>query len=221
MLASRAAVAAICLRSAAARWISSCEVRSLAGQIPLALRHRPVDLRLLPHLARIPAPQRSLAAIQLLPGGGQQVPRAFQGLICAPAPAFCIGTESSYPLVYLSLALTGLLFALGQMGLAFVGRPLAVVGDGLPFVGRPLAVVGDGLPFVGRPLAVVGLRPCASRFTVHASKDAGQPKLISPRTTWTAICSTGVLVAKARAASRSSASSTPQSHCTDTMPAAW
>ena len=74
-------------------------VKWLAYQIPLALCHRPVDLRLLPHLARIRTPQRSLAAIQLLPGGGKQSPRAFQGLVCAPPSAFCIGTESSCTLV--------------------------------------------------------------------------------------------------------------------------
>ena len=57
--------------------------------------------------------------------------------------AFRIGTESPGPLVHLSLALTGLLFALGQMDLPFVGRPLAVVGDGFRFVGVPLAVVSS------------------------------------------------------------------------------
>jgi len=54
-----------------------------------------------------------------------------------------------------------------------------------------------------------------------AGTPAGQPKSLWPRTTCIAISPTGVPLANARAASRSSAASMPQSHCTDTMPAAW
>jgi primary-amine oxidase len=49
---------------------------------------------------------------------------------------------------------------------------------------------------------------------------ADQEKRVWRRTTSHAISSTGLPSAKARAASRSSASSTPQSHCSDTIPAA-
>jgi hypothetical protein len=120
------------------------------GEVPFALRNRPVEIGLLPLGAGRRTSQCRLAAVEAVAAGGQHGTCALDGIERMLLAGRGQETELSGDLVHALLARVGLAFTLIGLAFTLIGRPLVLIGHRLAFIGPALALIGDRLAFIGR-----------------------------------------------------------------------